>query len=166
MQTPWRCCQKSSPKSVGTTRSGSFLQKPPEPLVYVIYIERWSPFCYCYIISLNTRCGWGGNRTPSGRILFKPQPICLKFATIIYLTHAQMVMTSDFLFSSPFIGKRDSVNNVTRHLLHGVAGDWYMYWREKTGSIVVEIYARRGGRVWLNSKHITHKYDHLMDTIQ
>ena len=89
------------------TKSGSFLQKPPETLVYVIYIERRSPFRYCYIISLNTRYGWGGNRTPSGRILFKPQQICLKFATIIYLTHARTVMMSDFLFSSPFMGKRD-----------------------------------------------------------
>jgi hypothetical protein len=89
------------------TKSGSFLQKPPETLVYVIYIERRSPFRYCYIISLNTRYGWGGNRTPSGRILFKPQQICLKFATMIYLTHARTVMMSDFLFSSPFMGKRD-----------------------------------------------------------
>ena len=49
----------------------------------------------------------GGNLTPSERILFQSWPIGLKFATMIYLTHARTVVTFDFPFSSRFIGKRD-----------------------------------------------------------
>jgi len=49
----------------------------------------------------------GGTTAPSGRTSFKPWLICLKFSTIIYLTHARMVVRSDIPFLSPFIGKRD-----------------------------------------------------------
>jgi len=49
----------------------------------------------------------GGNLAPSGRTSFKPLPICLKISIMMYLIHAQMVVLTDFPFSSPFIGKRD-----------------------------------------------------------
>jgi len=48
------------------TKPGSFLQKPPEILVYAIYIECRNPFRVCYLIYLNTRCGWGGIWHPRG----------------------------------------------------------------------------------------------------
>jgi hypothetical protein len=88
-------------------KSGSFLQKPPETLVYAIYIERWSPFRICYIIYLSTGCGCRGTWTPSGRTIFKPWPIRPKISTIIYLTHAQMVVKPDSPLPFPFITNRD-----------------------------------------------------------
>src|ERR1700733_3865928 len=89
------------------TKSGSFLQKHLEMFAYAIYIERRNPFHICCLIYLSTWCGWGGIWAPSERTSFKPRPICLKFTTMIYLTHARMAVMADPQFSSPFIGKRD-----------------------------------------------------------
>jgi len=86
---------------------GSFLQNPLELLVYAIHIECRNPFCVCYLIYFSTRCGWGGSKVPSGSTLYKPQPICLKPCTLIYLTHARTAMKPDSPFLSSFIGKRD-----------------------------------------------------------
>src|ERR1700756_3112579 len=88
-------------------KSGSFLQKPLEIFAYVIYIERRNPFRIYCLIYLSTWWGWGGIWAPSGRTSFKPRPICLKFPTMIYFTHARMEVTADLQISSPFIGKRD-----------------------------------------------------------
>jgi|ERR1700733_2686203 hypothetical protein len=89
------------------TKSGEFLQKPAETLVYAVYIERRNPFRICYIIYSSTACGWEGTLAPSRRTLFKPLQICLKLSTMTYLTHARTVVWPDFPFSSPFVGKRD-----------------------------------------------------------
>jgi len=49
----------------------------------------------------------GGNLGTLGRTLFKPQLICLKIPTMIYLTHARMSVRPNLPFLSSFIGKRD-----------------------------------------------------------
>jgi hypothetical protein len=58
----------------------------------------------------------GGNLAPSGRTSFKPPPICLKITIMIYLTHTQMVMQTDFPFSSPFIGKRNMLSTTSEDI--------------------------------------------------
>jgi hypothetical protein len=41
-------------------KSGSFLQKPLKTLAYAIYIERRSPFIFCYFTFFSTGYEWGG----------------------------------------------------------------------------------------------------------
>ncbi len=62
-------------------KSGSFLQKPLETVPYAIYIERPSPFSFCYFTYFSTGCGWG-----SGKTLFNPWPIRRKMSAVIYLS--------------------------------------------------------------------------------
>jgi hypothetical protein len=54
-----------------------------------------------------------GNLGTSGRALNKPRPICLKLPTIIYLTHARMLVWPDSSFLSAFIVKRDMPGTAT-----------------------------------------------------
>jgi hypothetical protein len=106
---PYACLPHcTAPRIMGDNiKSGSFLRKPLKTLAYAIYIERRSPFIFCYFTYFSTGYEWGELGRTSGRTLFKPRPICLGIFTIIYLIHAQTVVKPDFLFSPPFIGKTD-----------------------------------------------------------